>query len=292
MVQIRLEKRDTTSQAFKKQIITYPQNCDRMTEPPDTERYREWNAADSLLPLVDGELQLWRFQLTDDAFFPACANSLIPEERSRAERRRAGRPREEFAVGRACLRILLGNALGMPPLDIVLDENPFGKPFVANSAERISFNVSHSKGTILIGLSRQETVGVDVEHIDAGIDVLEIAQSAFTAKEIERLKALSSPNERRRAFYRCWTQKEAITKADGRGLSLPLSSFEVPAAPAWHTPVLIYDPTETEKLYFLSDIDPGDAAIAAVATDSPNCRILQLNFPLSRLSSHLVKQGD
>lgn len=261
-----------------------------MREVSDIDSHHDWESIETLPPLADGELQIWRLKLSGDGLFSYCASYLSPQERDRAERRRAGRVRDEFAVGRACLRILLGNALGVAPLDVALEENPYGKPCLSNNHEYLSFNVSHSKGTILVGLSRQGAIGIDVEYIDETIDVMEIAQSAFTANELEMLKALSSPDARRRAFYYCWTQKEAITKADGRGLSLPLSSFEVLVSPARSAPVLVHGSAGTDKRYLLSDIPLGAYAVGAVATDSPNCRMLLLHFPLSTLSNHLVKK--
>jgi 4'-phosphopantetheinyl transferase len=199
--------------------------------------------------------------------------------------------REQFAAARACLRIVLGNAFGVEPLRVPIVEGPFGKPEASTDGRSISFNVTHSKGTILIALRRQGAVGIDAEHIDPSTDVMEIARSAFTSKEFQLVASSGSPEELRTAFYRCWAQKEAVMKADGRGLSMPTSCFSVPVHPAWFTRVDIGESCgEAGKHYLLSDIALGTDVAGAIAIDSPNCRMNWLYFPLSALKSHLVKK--
>ena len=253
----------------------------------------EWKFVDVLPPLEEDEVQVWRLELFDDAgLLPVCNEYLTAEEQARAERKRAGRVREQFAVARACLRILLGNAFGIGPLRVPIVENSYGKPEALVPGHSLSFNVTHSRGTILIALCKKGAVGIDAEYIDPSTDVMEIAQSTFSSNELQSISSLVSPEARRLAFYRCWTQKEAVIKADGRGLSLSLSCFDVPVSPARSASVQVTEATgEIGKRYILDDIALGRDVVGAIATDSPNCRMNWLYFPLSVLRDRPVKNN-
>ena len=242
-----------------------------------------WKSVDSLPPLEDKVVQVWRLELEgNENLLPASMRFLTVEEQQRVERRRAGRVREEFAVARACLRILLGNVLATEPLCVLFSEGPYGKPATSMDERGVSFNVTHSGGVILIALSKTGDVGIDVERIDSSINIMEIAESAFRQDEIEELRSIDSAEIRRLAFYRCWTQKEAIVKADGRGLSLPLSTFKVPVLESSRSPVEIEQTShEQGKRYILSDIPFDGPMVGAIAMDCHNCRMSWLNFPLS-----------
>jgi 4'-phosphopantetheinyl transferase len=244
----------------------------------------KWNPVDALPPLEENELQLWRIEV-DDAIgiLPAYYSLLSPEESDRASRRRKGQLRDQFVLARACLRILLGHRLLVTPHQVPIYENSYGKPETpVMNGRGISYSVAHSQGTILIALCCEGAVGVDIEHLDRVTDIMEIAQMSFTPTEIMKLAALEEPCDRSLAFYRCWTQKEAVIKADGRGVSLSLSAFEVPIHSAQSSPVLLSESSEDPgKLYFVSEIPLGSKdAVGAVALDSVNYRINMLNFPV------------
>jgi 4'-phosphopantetheinyl transferase len=58
----------------------------------------------------------------------------------------------------------------------------------------------------------------------------QIAAHFFRSEETEEIMALP-PSERDRAFFCCWTRKEAYVKAIGDGLSAPLDGFRVTVLP-------------------------------------------------------------
>jgi 4'-phosphopantetheinyl transferase len=243
----------------------------------------KWSLTDILPPLEQDEVQLWRIDLE-------CAPNLMDrylsllsaEEKIHAARLRIGRTQDHFVVGRACLRILLGNALGISPREINIAKGLHGKPETPVASGRsISFNVAHSKDTILIALGHG-AIGVDVEHMDRSIDIMEISRANFTAEESNSLATIADPEIRLKAFYRYWTRKEAIAKADGRGLLLSLDSFDVSFESISSQPIRVNEPSsEQGKLYFVSDLDLGDRAMGALALESPECRIRRLLFPLT-----------
>ena len=80
---------------------------------------------------------------------------------------------------------------------------------------------------MLCALSRGRKLGVDVEHLRDDVDFENIAQSFFAPQEIATLRTVPA-HLKKRAFFRCWTRKEAYIKASGQGLSLPLDGFTVP----------------------------------------------------------------
>ena len=71
---------------------------------------------------------------------------------------------------------------------------------------------------------------------------------------------------RREAFFRCWTRKEALLKAKGGGLSLPLDLFDVSMGDeSAVTLVTRPDPEEAEQWEILSvPVPSGYSAAIAV----------------------------
>ena len=88
-------------------------------------------------------------------------------------------------------------------------------------ADNCYFNISHA-GDYVVGVSSDCEVGCDIEKI---VDApLEIADCFFNSPEAEYIAASQDKN---RAFFKLWTLKESYMKMTGRGMSIPLDSFEV-----------------------------------------------------------------
>jgi 4'-phosphopantetheinyl transferase len=243
----------------------------------------QWNLIGEIPPLGADEVQIWRIGMDDAAgWIDHYTSFLNAEEQARASRHRAGQVRDHFIIGRACLRVLLENALKIDANNIEFAEGVHGKPEIASIEDHdIAFNVAHSQNTVLIALGRQGSLGVDVEYFDRATDVMEVAQANFTQNESDALAAIADHEARLRTFYRYWTRKEAVGKADGRGLLLPLASFDVSFRSMESQPVHIDGPSHKErKSYFVSDLDLGEKAAAAVALESSPSHINKMVFPL------------
>lgn len=155
---------------------------------------------------------------------------LTPGEIKRADRYYFPRDRENFIASRGILRVLLGKYLNVQPDGINLHFNKYGKPFLKNCEGSLNFNVSHSNGKILLAFARNHEIGIDIEYIRPDFADLEIARHYFSASEILALSRLPEAS-RKYGFFSCWTRKEAYIKAKGRGLSIPLDSFDVSVCP-------------------------------------------------------------
>jgi 4'-phosphopantetheinyl transferase len=162
----------------------------------------------------------------------AVTGILSPDELRKAERFRLEADYERHVIGRALTRIALGRLLDRAPATLRFRYNDFGKPRLADVADecRLGFNISHSGELVLVALSAQRAIGVDVEFSRKNLNVEEIAAHFFSALEHATLMALPSA-QRPDAFFRCWTRKEAFIKARGEGLSLPLNGFDVTLRP-------------------------------------------------------------
>ncbi len=203
---------------------------------------------------------------------------LSADERERAGRFRFGRDRDRFVSGRAALRRLLGDRLGVAPADIEIAYGAAGKPYVAGAS--VQFNVSHSDDVALIAIADGvRALGVDVEVPRPGFGGVDIARQFFAPGEVARLLAQPA-EERDDAFLRCWTRKEALLKAHGGGLSLPLHDFEVSLEPSGPAAILEPGPAlrgGSWQLYDVSAAVPGSHA--AVAVDSTSPVTIALIFP-------------
>jgi 4'-phosphopantetheinyl transferase len=140
---------------------------------------------------------------------------LTPEERRRRDAYRLTDDRERFLLGRAGLRRLLGDWLGLAPQTVPLATGPRGKPFCPAGP---AFNVSHSGDLILLAVHPCRPVGVDVERLRPALNWQAIARRMLTPAELARITSLREP-ERPQAFLTSWCRLEARLKARGDGLA-------------------------------------------------------------------------
>jgi len=132
----------------------------------------------------------------------------------------------EAAAAHVVLRDILSWYLDRKPDQIEFRKNQFGKPFLVDAGPgRLEFNLSHSASLVTVALALQRPIGVDVERIRPLPDLLLVAEDHFAPPE-RALLAEASPPDRLRAFFTCWTRKEAYIKALGTGLSAPLNTFD------------------------------------------------------------------
>ena len=150
---------------------------------------------------------------------------LAPAEHARAARFGREILSRRYILGRALLRWVLGNALGLTPPAVPIVRGERGRPRLATDVG-IDFNVSHTRDVALIGIARAGRIGVDVERADRDVRADGLARKFLTAAEQATLTPLPEA-ERRARFLRYWTCKEAMSKATGDGLSAPMPCLEV-----------------------------------------------------------------
>jgi 4'-phosphopantetheinyl transferase len=103
-----------------------------------------------------------------------------------------------------------------------------------------------------------------------------VADAHFSATEVSDLSKLHG-DAWLAGFYRCWTRKEAILKAEGVGLRRALDSFDVSLladAPA----ELLGTREEFSYPWKLHDLSPAAGTIAALATACSNARLACFSF--------------
>jgi hypothetical protein len=139
---------------------------------------------------------------------------------------------------------------------------------------------------ILIALSRQVEVGVDVERLSPAFsdpaELVEMARDSFPPAIALAVERSTPGSDRQRAFLSAWVFREAVAKADGRGIVSPLNyrvygaddlqegiaerrvSLEVPSSGAKLTRMVDY---------FVQTPNLGNDCLVALATRSPGAAI-------------------
>ncbi len=225
--------------------------------------------------MTSAEFLMVRLGLDPDRL-GACLALLDADERERAGRFLRASDRARFVTSHAALRVSLGTALGLAPEAVRFAKDDAGRPHLAGpEGEGLDFNLSHSGDIALIGLARDMRIGVDVEVRRSLPDALRIARAHFAADEVAALSALP-PQRMEAAFFGLWTRKEAVVKALGAGLSIPLDRFSVSVPPA---PPRLLRMAEGAADWTLAAVDAGPEAEATVAVPCPGATLHQNYLP-------------
>ncbi len=181
---------------------------------------------------------------------------LSADEAARVGRRRIATDRDALALAYALHRLLLGTVLGRDPTDVPLDRDERGCPRLADGLAYTS--LSHADGLIALAVATSGPVGVDIEPSGRAAIMAEIARSVFHHSEAAELAVLDGP-ARAGALLALWVRKEALLKAAGIGLAVPMETFAAPEHDALRLPALLAEAVQVRML------GAGGRCVAAVA---------------------------
>jgi 4'-phosphopantetheinyl transferase len=169
------------------------------------------------------------------------------------------RDRDRYACTHRVLRKILGAYLHCRPEDLQFRTARYGKPELTGHNSFLHFNLSHSPTIAIVAVGRQP-VGIDIEEVHPIEEA--VAEMNFSPAELCVLKKLRG-DAWLTGFFRCWTRKEAILKAEGAGLQRALDSFDVGLSARAE---LLATRQPFQHDWTLHNLEPCPNAIAALAT--------------------------
>jgi 4'-phosphopantetheinyl transferase len=228
------------------------------------------------LQLPNDEIHIWCTSLDQpassvDGLF--CTLSI--HERARAERFYFEEDRKRFIVRHGILRMILRYYLGVGATELRFCYGWNGKPRVAHPFDNgtIFFSMSSSTGLALFALTLDREIGVDIERIRNISEMDQIVERIFSLREKAVFQKLPE-NQKKGAFFNCWTRKEAFVKATGDGLSRPLGKFELTVDPSEPARLLAIDGDRKSACrWSIHDLKPASGFAAAIAAEGLSGRL-------------------
>lgn len=140
---------------------------------------------------------------------------LSEDERRRAAAYVVPSAQARFIAARCLLRAILGDVLDLRPDRVPLARQEGGKPVLAGLPAH--FSLSHSGDSVIVAVSPDGPVGVDIEALRLLPDAAAVARRFLDAATARRVAA-APPDTRAAQFLRLWTWREAVAKALGAPL--------------------------------------------------------------------------
>lgn len=176
--------------------------------------------------------------------------------------------------------IVLGSYLDVPPSTICFTSSEFGKPRLSEAygGQEVRFNLSHSGHIGVLAVAVGLEVGIDVEElrpVEKGI-----VRQCCSTEEQQILEQLNDIDWLM-AFYRCWTRKEAILKAEGVGIGRLLGVTDVSRGlDAEEAVIDINRGGRGASKWHVLEIRPAPDAIGALVTNEVPASVSLFRFPL------------
>lgn len=199
----------------------------------------------------------WRH---DQALRGYALKHTLADEHARAAR--FGRPEDSLRnlLGRSLLRRVASHYGGMEPMQVIRS-NTWGKPELVGCY--VGCNVSYAGNQVWVALSRFPRVGIDIELVSAPKEFHDIV-AGFHPDEIAALRRMP---DGKLSTLRCWNRKEAVSKATGMGVALPLRAYCV-ECDARQSGWLRVPPPDTERGNWTTvDLPIGKEYVGALAIE-------------------------
>lgn len=211
---------------------------------------------------------------------PAHLEILTPEERRQCARFRQEERQARFACGRALLRLALAERLAEDPAAFHIEAGVNRRPALAGGSRerwpRVDFNLSSTAGLVACAVTEGGRVGVDVEQTGRGAIDEALMARVVSARERTWLDRSEDPET---DFYRLWTLKEAVAKADGEGLGLPFERLTLLPEPAGGLDVDLDAMSERRGDWRIFSLWAGAPAALALRADRKSFPVVDLAPP-------------
>jgi 4'-phosphopantetheinyl transferase len=222
------------------------------------------------LPPGEGRVDFWftpLARIADEALVDACWKVLSGDEAERARRFAFDRDRRLYVVAHALVRTVLSRYADVAPGQWRFKTVGHGKPIVDPAhGVPLRFNLSHTRGMAVCGVTVAGSLGVDVEFLGRQRSDLKLARRYFAPAESDTLVGLA-PEEMHRRFLDYWTLKESYIKAIGAGLSLPLDSFAFRLSREQPPAIWFTSPEENPQSWQFAQMQLGPEHVAALALE-------------------------
>lgn len=149
-----------------------------------------------------------------------CLLKKIPSiERKKTEKFYFKKDREIAILSKSLLSFILNKNTSHSLDDLYY--SPYNKPYIKDD---FSFNLSHSGNFVILACSNDKAeIGIDIEKITSTINIDDFKSTLnFNDQTL-----VHNSNDPFQTFYNIWTIKEAIIKANGKGLSIPLTEINI-----------------------------------------------------------------
>ncbi|MBL3704270.1 4'-phosphopantetheinyl transferase superfamily protein [Sulfitobacter sp. BDSS02] len=242
--------------------------------------YTTFSPLNAAALIEEDEVHVWLMDLDLPALSKATMEALLSDDE--AERCVAfafPHLRRRFRAAHAQMREILSAYTATPAVALKFNKGAEGKPILSGeSGPSPVFNLSHSGNLAMLAIANDGDLGVDIEQQRKTDDLDSLAASVFAPSEYAVYQCLPE-HQRLGAFFKCWTRKEAVIKADGRGLGMKLDSFVVPFEPG-KRPSVTFEagavPIGFQPRLIDLPAPPGFSAALAAPAGSQKIRFLRL----------------
>lgn len=219
--------------------------------------------------LSAGDVHVWLARPGATHRTDAWPSILAVSERVRLRAFRQEADRELFVLSRIVLRTSLSLYEPVAPADWRFEVAANGRPHVAAPAGTgdLEFSISHTAGLVAIAIGRTARLGVDVESLYSMSEILNIAPTVMTSRELDEL-ANREESDRARTLLRHWVLKEALSKACSLGLAMPFD--RVGFRLGGEDPKLCMAPEELvgdHSRWKFTELNLGSGHVGALATE-------------------------
>jgi 4'-phosphopantetheinyl transferase len=175
-----------------------------------------------------------------------------PHEKKKANSYRRWQDKQAYLLGKLLIaKHLEKNGYNSALLKQV-SYTVYNRPFIESL--KGDFNVSHSGNFVTCAFSNEQKLGIDIEKIQE----IELNDFDNILNSADNTIIRNSP-DRYLAFFKIWSAKEAILKADGCGLTDDIYKLEINDKEGMFN----------NKRYYLQELDIDPFYSACIASPSP-----------------------